>query len=89
MLHIFEIINKSGKKIRLTETQWKHIKHKHPDVTELYIKETLQNSINILVEEDNVVIYYCYFKNKKTIALFEGYGKILKWRRLCYYSLFC
>ena len=64
MNHIFEIKDKSGRKIRLTKTQWRHIKHKHPDVNEDFIGETLQNPIKILIEENNVAIYYRYFKNK-------------------------
>ena len=58
MNYIFEIKDKSGRNIRLTKTQWRHIKHKHPDVNEPFIEETLQNPINIILEEDEVAIYY-------------------------------
>lgn len=77
MLHVFEIKDKSGRKIRLTKTQWSHIKHKHPDVNELFIEETLKNPVNILLEEDDVAIYYQYFKNKKPLPYLKTMVKYL------------
>ena len=33
MEHIFEVIDKTGRKIRLTKKQWSHITTKHPDLS--------------------------------------------------------
>ena len=77
MDYIFEITDKSGRKVRLTETQWKHVKHKHPDVNELFIEQTLQNPINIIIEENNVAIYYRYFKDKKILHYLKVMVKYL------------
>ena len=35
---IFEIIDKTGRKIKLTKEQWKHIKREHPEIEEDEIK---------------------------------------------------
>ena len=43
MDNIFEVIDKTGRKIRLTNKQWKHIK-KHPHMNE----NRLDNIINII-----------------------------------------
>ena len=32
MNHVFEIIDKSGRKIRLTDKQWSHIRQDHPEI---------------------------------------------------------
>ena len=77
MNHIFEIKDKSGRKIRLTKTQWGHIKHKHPDVNESFIEETLKNPINIVLEEDGIAIYYRYFKTKKPLPYLKVMAKYL------------
>lgn len=66
---IFEVIEKSGRKIRLTREQWKHIKQKHPNVEDYEIEITLKNPSNVLYnEEDDVWMYHTYFKQKKQIS---------------------
>ena len=46
---IFEVIDKSRRKIRLTEKQWKHILKRHPDMINYLeeIKNTLINPLKI------------------------------------------
>ena len=64
MTWIFEIIDKSGKKIHLSKEQWKHI------VTELSnkiedIKDTLTNPLTIRHSkyDEKVRWYFRYYKN--------------------------
>lgn len=47
---IFEVIDKTGRKIRLTKKQWKHILKRHPDVINYQeeIKETLKIPLKIM-----------------------------------------
>lgn len=46
---IFEVVDKSGRKIRLTTEQWSKIRKKHPEVeNEGRIKETLEKPIKII-----------------------------------------
>ena len=70
MNHIFEIIDKSGKRSRLTNKQWKHIQVDHPDVSNEEIKQTLQKPLKILKGKNKKYFYYQYFKNKKSPAKF-------------------
>jgi len=66
---IFEVIDKSGRKIRLTEKQWNHIIKKHPDLSgkEEEIKEVLKRPDIILSHkfDDNSRNYYHYDKKEK------------------------
>ncbi len=67
MANIFEIKDKSGRKIRLPEKQWGHIKQRHPGVESNYIEETLSNPIKTVFEE-GMVIFYKHFKHRKEAA---------------------
>jgi hypothetical protein len=63
---IFEIVDKTGRKIRLTKKQNSHINKKHPAIA-IYIneiKETLQKPDAITKSEtdENVRFYYKYYK---------------------------
>jgi hypothetical protein len=78
---IFEITDKQGKKIRLTKTQWSHIKTRHPGVSEFEIQETIKNPLKIIEEDNNVIIFYRFYK--------ENHEKYLKWRWLCNNILLC
>lgn len=65
---IFEVVDKTGRKIRLTDKQWKHILKRHPDMINYLeeIKETLKNPIRISdynIDEE-VRYYYKFFKHK-------------------------
>ncbi len=69
MNYIFEIIDKSRRKIRLTKKQWSQILRKHPYMANLIeeIKETLIKPLIIKdysLEED-IRYYYSYLKNRK------------------------
>ena len=69
MNSVFEIVDKFGRKIRLTKTQWKHIRKKHPEVENpLQIEESIKNPDKIIEydPEEKMVHYYKYFKDSKS-----------------------
>jgi len=69
MLNVFEIVDKTGRKIKLTKRQWTHITTKHSDLS------GKEENIKMAVEKPDVVIlqkfdnntgnYYKYDKNEK------------------------
>ncbi len=68
MDHVFEIIDKSGRKIRLTNRQWEHITTTHPGMAQYLdeIKITLEKPLKIIEHEvENLRRYYTYQKNRK------------------------
>ena len=65
--NIFEIADKSGRKIRLTKKQWKHIVRRHPQVSSEKEKiiETLENFDKITNPnqlDPNKRFYYKFYK---------------------------
>lgn len=73
MLDIFEIIDKTGRKIRLTQKQWKHIqKHPHMHNSLERIKETIKNYTSIKYDEFNEKVNY-FYKEYKDISPRERY----------------
>lgn len=68
--NIFEVIDKTGRKIRLTKRQFQHvICHKGMENHIEEIKETLVNPLNIVSHEAGELYdYYKYCKNVKRKA---------------------
>ena len=70
MTWIFEIKDKSGRKIHLSDERWKHLNQEHPEVAPYLedIKETLKNPVKITEYEldENVRYYYKYFKERES-----------------------
>lgn len=66
--YIFEVVDKTGRKIRLTEKQWKHIRKDHPEIeNEEIIKSVLKNPDKITQPYPGLKhYYYKYFKHKKS-----------------------
>ena len=68
MDYVFEVDDKTGRKIRLTEKQWKHILKRHPDMINYKeeIKNTLKNPQKIADHpyDDEAKYYYKYLKQK-------------------------
>ena len=66
---IFEVVDKSGRRIRLTKEQLRHISEEHPGVTDLEeIKDALLNPIKITASKydtEQVRYYYHYNKEKQ------------------------
>ncbi|MBI2043146.1 hypothetical protein HYT25_02045 [Candidatus Pacearchaeota archaeon] len=65
MNYIFEIIDKTGRKIRLTKKIWSKIRKKHYEIEDKeLILETLNKPDKIENYEEGVIYYYKYYKNK-------------------------
>lgn len=66
MSNIFEITDKTGRKIRLTKKQWKHIQ-KHPHMHESLerMKDTIVNPTTIRYDEFNEKVNYFYKEYKE------------------------
>ena len=87
---IFEIIDKSGRKIRLTKRQWRETNLKHPNMAVCLeeIKETLvkPDAITDYSLDEKVRYYYKYFKHIKSknkyllviVKYLNGEGFIIK-----------
>ena len=67
MDRIFEIIDKTGRKIRLTRKQWNHIKQDHPEVeSDVVIKEALEKPIKITQPYEGAKhYYYKHYKHRR------------------------
>jgi len=70
MTWIFEVKDKSGRKVHLSDERWKHLNQEHPEVAPYLeeIKETLKNPVKITEYEldENVRYYYKYFKERES-----------------------
>ena len=70
MTWIFEVEDKSGRKIHLSDERWKHLNQEHPEVTPYLeeLKETLKNPLKITTYEldENVKYHYKYFKERES-----------------------
>jgi len=66
---IFDVIDKTGRKVRLTKKQWSHINRKHPLVAS-YIEEIKDALIkpDAITDSDqeDVYFYYKYYKFLKS-----------------------
>ncbi len=62
--HIFEITEKTGRNIRLTRKQWKHIVKRHPYMEKYIeeIKEALKIPDNLIMQPFNKGYYYKNYK---------------------------
>ena len=71
MPNIFEVTDKTGRRIRLTKKQWSHIRRDHPNVESPEILETIQKPDKIVADErENVNYFYKYFKHKNQKSKF-------------------
>ena len=65
---IFEIVDKTGRKIYLSKERWKHIATEHPEITNMEeIKQVLAAPTKILPSDrdPNVRWYFLYKKERK------------------------
>ncbi len=69
---IFETTDKTGRIIRLTKTQWSHIRQHHADVENPEeIEETLQKPDSVILDErEDVENFFKFFKHKKQKSKF-------------------
>lgn len=73
MIYLFEVIDKTGRKIRLPTERWKHIVQEHPYIQNIEeIRETVINPLKITLSKydpDHVRYYYRFVKNSKRYLL--------------------
>ncbi|MAH07117.1 hypothetical protein CMI38_02610 [Candidatus Pacearchaeota archaeon] len=66
---IFEVEDKTNRKIRLTKTQWEHITITHQDMNKYLneIKETVEDPIKTLPHESSEELkkYFTYLKHRE------------------------
>lgn len=73
-MRIFEVIDKSGRQIHLSDKQLKHIV-KHPEMQEKTIVERIQETVknpNTIISDKynlNKHVYYRYYKDQKQYLL--------------------
>lgn len=68
MDNIFEVIDKSGRKIRLSKEGWKHIKKEHPQIQIKDIKQikhTIIYPLKIKLSKYNMNVNFYYTFNKE------------------------
>ncbi len=72
-MYVFEVTDKTGRKIRLTRKQWSHITTKHPDLSnkEEEVKKVLEKPDLMLPHkfDEDARNYYKYNKNEKAYLL--------------------
>ena len=68
MNFIFEVTDKTGRKIHLSKERWgEHIKLEHPHILDtIEIEETLKNPDKLINIEENISHYYKYFKYRNS-----------------------
>lgn len=73
MTYLFEVIDRTGRKIRLPTERWKHIVQEHPRLQNIEeIKEAVMNPLKITLSKYNpeqVRYYYRFDKNQKRYLL--------------------
>ncbi|MBA3064735.1 hypothetical protein FP803_04835 [Candidatus Woesearchaeota archaeon] len=69
---IFEVLDKTRRRIRLTKKQWAHIKQHHAEIENPEeIEKTLQNPDSIILDErEDVENFFKFFKHKKQKSKF-------------------
>ena len=73
MTNVFEVIDKSGRRVHLSNERWKHIRKKHPEIQDFeQIKETIQKPDKItsynydetVYYDETIYYFYKYYKNR-------------------------
>ena len=72
MAWVFEIIDKSGRKIHLSKERWIHINEEHPEISP-YLEELQEalkrpDKIASFEYDEDVRYYYKYLKHRKQTA---------------------
>lgn len=70
MENVFEITDKNKKKVYLSKERWNHIRNKHSVEDYEIIKEGLINPTDIVFFEEDIIIFYKHFKNRKEPSKF-------------------
>lgn len=68
-MNVFEVKDKTGRRIRLTKKQWGHIRKKHPEVEKHeIIEETILNPDKITDYDidDSIKYFYKHYKHRNS-----------------------
>ncbi len=67
---IFEVIDKTNRKLRMTKWNWEHIIRRHPEISSEKEKiiETLKNPDKITdsLKDEKAKFYYKYYKHRQS-----------------------
>ena len=64
--YIFEVTDKTGRKIHLSKERWKHIREEHPEIVEFEdIKQTINLPDKITQSDRDSTVYWYSLHNKK------------------------
>jgi hypothetical protein len=66
---VFDVTDKTGRKIRLSKKQWKHIRKKHPEIDSYeLIEDTLRkpDKITDYDIDESVKYFYKYYKHRSS-----------------------
>ena len=81
---VFLVKSKDGKKIRLTNAQWKHIKFRHPEMANMFkdMEDAIRNPTAVRRHSESIIKFYKFIKNKKeyimvAVRILNGYGFIV------------
>lgn len=78
--YVFEILDKTERKIHLSKERWRHLKTKHPEVYDFeLIRETIENPDNLKQDyfDHKVHYFYKYFKTRPKNKYFQVVVKYL------------
>ena len=67
MANVFETLDKSNRKVHLSDERWKHIKKKHPEIQDFdQIKETIEkpDKVTFYSYDETIYYFYKYYKNR-------------------------
>ncbi|MDP2926373.1 MAG: PBECR2 nuclease fold domain-containing protein [Nanoarchaeota archaeon] len=78
---IFDIIDKTGRKIRLTRKQYSHICKKHPMISNYFeeLKETLVKPDKVIESNDDISVRFYYKFYKKLEPPYQNILVIVKY----------
>jgi hypothetical protein len=67
MTIIFEVTDRNGKRVHLSDERWQHINYEHPEVGARLeeIVETLKQPMHITRRKGNVTCYYRHQKGRQ------------------------
>ena len=70
----FEVLDRTGRKLRMTNWNWQHVIRRHPEISSEKEKiiETLENpdKINNSIKDEKARFYYKYYKHRQSANKF-------------------
>ena len=81
---IFFVKSKDGKEIRLANAQWKHIKFRHSEMTNMLkdVEDTIRNPTTVRRHSESITKFYKFMKDKKkyimvAVKILNGEGFVV------------